>query len=355
MMGDNLQIPTEDAQAALRFCRSLARGMDRVRSKEESAASHARAVCDPELSLVIPVFNEAENVEILHSRLTDVLTGVGMSYEIIFVNDGSRDNGAEILQGLSGKDRHIVVLELSRNFGHQAAVSAGIDHARGNAVIVMDADLQDPPEVLPEFIAEWKNGFDVVYAIRRKRKEGWLKNNAYALFYRVLRWVSDIKIPLDAGDFCIMDRKVVDLMGSMPERNRFIRGIRSWVGFRQKGLAYERDKRYAGRPKYELYNLMGLALDGLLSFSRKPLRIASVLGLLVSLTATAMGICYILKKMTVGLNPPGFATTITAIFFLAGMNLLTLGVIGEYIGRIYDEVKKRPLYVVRRVWRRAEG
>ena len=246
-------------------------------------------------------------------------------------------------------DAHVTVVELARNFGHQVAVSAGLDYARGQATIVIDGDLQDPPEVLPEFIAKWREGYDVVYAIREQRKEGWWKRAAYTTFYRLLRRVTNIEIPLDAGDFCIMDRRVVDLLVSMPERNRFVRGIRSWLGFRQIGLAYERHARNAGQPKYTFSRLLGLAFDGLISFSYTPLRLASLSGLGISLLSFLFAAFYTIKKITVGLYPPGFATIVVAIFFLTGIQLITIGVIGEYIGRIFDEVKQRPLYVVRRV------
>ena len=229
------------------------------------------------------------------------------------------------------------------------AISAGLDFAQGDAVIVMDADLQDPPEVLPRFIAKWREGHDVVYAIRAQRKECWPKRVSYAAFYRLLRKVANVEIPLDAGDFCIMDRRVVNLLRSMPERNRFVRGIRSWVGLRQVGLPYERQARHAGRPKYTFGRLMLLALDGFISFSHTPLRMASLLGLGISLLSFLLAGFYFVKKLTTGLNPPGFATLVVAIFFLAGIQLITIGVMGEYVGRIFDEVKQRPLYVVRRV------
>jgi dolichol-phosphate mannosyltransferase len=215
----------------------------------------------------------------------------------------------------------------------------------------MDADLQDPPEMLPEFITKWQDGYDVVYAIREQRPEWWLKRIAYATFYRLLRRVANVEIPLDSGDFCIMSRQVVDQLIRMPERNRFVRGIRSWVGLNQIGLPYKRDIRHAGRPKYTFGRLILLALDGLISFSHAPLRIASLSGLIISMLSFLLAVFYTVKKLTTGLNPPGFATLVVAIFFLAGIQLITIGVIGEYIGRIFDEVKQRPLYVVRRVIR----
>lgn len=305
-----------------------------------------------DLSVVIPVYNEQENLPELLSRLLKVLNTIGLSYEIVFVDDGSKDQSLSLLYQLSGQDEHLVVVELARNFGHQIAVSAGLDYVRGQGIVVMDADLQDPPEVLPQFIAKWQEGYEVVYAIRQQRKESWLKRVAYAVFYRILHQLADIDIPLDSGDFCIMDRRVVEILNAMPERNRFVRGIRSWVGFRQTGLAYERSTRYAGKSKYSFRKLLALALDGLISFSYVPLRVIAVAGFGVSAFSIALAIFYALKRILVGLNPPGFATLTVALFFLSGVQLITLGVIGEYIGRISDEVKQRPLYIVRRVTRR---
>jgi glycosyltransferase involved in cell wall biosynthesis len=304
---------------------------------------------EPDLSVVLPVCNEEDNIPILYSRLHSVLEKTGMDYEIIFVDDGSGDKSLERLHVLAAKDHHVMVVELARNFGHQVAITAGLDHARGNAVVVMDADLQDPPEVLPQLIAKLREGHDVVYAIRQQRKEGWLKRTTYAVFYRLLRRVANVEIPLDAGDFCIMDRTVVNLLRSMPERNRFVRGIRSWVGLRQTGLPYERQARNAGRPKYSFGRLMLLALDGLISFSYTPLRVASISGFGISVISFLLAGFFLIKKLTTGLDPPGFATLVVAIFFLAGIQLITVGIMGEYIGRIFDEVKRRPLYVVRRV------
>ena len=307
------------------------------------------AIPNPELSVVLPVCNEEENIPPLYRRLTAVLDAEEVSYEIIFVDDGSTDGSTGLLHGLAGDDPRVRVVELARNFGHQVAISAGLDFAQGDAVIIMDADLQDPPEVLPEFIAGWRAGNDVVYAIREQRKESWPKRVAYEAFYRMLRRVANVDIPLDAGDFCIMDRRVVNLLRAMPERNRFVRGIRSWVGLRQTGLPYERQARYAGQPRYTFARLMLLALDGFISFSHTPLRAASLLGLGISLLSFLLAGFYFVKKIIAGLSPPGFATLVVAVFFLAGIQLITIGVMGEYIGRIFDEVKQRPLYVVRRV------
>jgi dolichol-phosphate mannosyltransferase len=348
----SVEIPTEDAEAALRFCRGLARLMaDRPVAIGDEAGIVAadEAPLRPTLSVVIPVYNEEENLPALYARLTAVLDGVGLSYEMIFVDDGSRDGSLGLLGGLARHDGRVAVVELARNFGHQVAISAGLDHAGGEGVIVMDSDLQDPPEVLPRFIATWREGHDVVYAVREQRKEGWLWRLAYASFYRLLQHVAQIEIPLDAGDFCIMDRRVVELLNAMPERNRFVRGIRSWVGLDQVGLAYERQGRNAGRPKYTVSRLFYLALDGLVSFSVLPLRVITAIGFFVSAISIVLAVAYVIQRLTVGLYPPGFATLTVAIFFLSGIQLITIGVIGEYIGRIFEEVKRRPLYVVRRV------
>jgi dolichol-phosphate mannosyltransferase len=360
-----IPIPTDDSEAALRFCRRLAGLMEDVvefapiSAPRRVAFDDGAAIQDaqqlrPALSVVIPVFNEEDNLLNLHSRLTATLGQAGLSYEIVFIDDGSRDSSLSMLREFATTDKHVLVVELARNFGHQVAISAGLDHARGDGVVVMDSDLQDPPEVLPQFIEKWREGHDVVYAIRAQRKESWLKRVAYAAFYRLLQRVANIEIPLDAGDFCIMDRRVVDLLVGMPERNRFVRGIRSWVGLNQVGLAYERHARHAGKPKFTFTRLVYLALDGLVSFSYVPLRVITMLGFGVSLLSIVLAVFYAIKKLTVGLSPPGFATITVAIFFLAGMQLITIGVIGEYVGRIFEEVKRRPLYVVRRLsgWQR---
>lgn len=342
------EIPTQDAEAALAFCRALAQ----LLSANPNASVPPRAA-RPVLSVVIPVFNEQENLRELYRRLIAALERIENNFEILFVDDGSRDASLEILTQLAQNDARVTVIAFARNFGHQAAISAGLDQTRGEGVIVMDADLQDPPEALEQFVAQWRNGHDVVYAVREQRKEGWFKRTSYALFYRLLQRVANIDIPLDAGDFCIMDRRVVDLLVSMPERNRFVRGIRSWVGLDQVGLKYERAARYAGETKYSYGRLMTLALDGFVSFSFAPLRISSLMGIVISILSIILAIFYAVQKITVGLNPPGFATTIVAILFLAGIQLITIGVIGEYVGRIFEEVKRRPLYVTKSIIKQA--
>ena len=304
----------------------------------------------PRISVVLPVYNESENLPELTRRLHAVLEALGDSYEVIYVDDGSQDGTSGILGSLHATDPHIRVIRLSRNFGHQAAISAGIDHARGDVLVVMDADLQDPPEEIPNLLAHWQQGYHVVYAIRHQRKEGLLKRSAYGFFYRSLHQVANIDIPLDAGDFCALDRQVADVLRSMPERNRFIRGIRSWIGFRQIGVPYNRAARHAGKPKYGLFKLTRLALDGFFSFSYLPLRLASLVGLVVSIAGFILAVWTIYKRLVLPEFPSGFATIVVGMMFLGGIQLLALGVIGEYVGRIFDEVKQRPLYIVRERW-----
>ena len=305
-----------------------------------------------ELSVVIPFFNEEQNIPLLLEQLRKVISGMGINdYELIFVDDGSRDGTVRVLQSLMTDDERIVLVELSRNFGHQVAVSAGLDHAVGKAVVVMDADLQDPPSVVPELVKKWREGYDVAYAVRQNRKEHWLKRTAYKIFYRLLSRISSVTVPLDAGDFCCMDQRVVRILVAMPERTRFVRGLRCWVGLRQVGVPYDRDARYGGEPKYGFWRLVLLAIDGFVSLSHVPLRLVTTLGFIMSAFALMLGAFFIIKKMLIGLSPPGYASTMTAIFLLAGIQLVTIGVVGEYIGRIFDEVKGRPLYVLRRITR----
>jgi polyisoprenyl-phosphate glycosyltransferase len=306
----------------------------------------------PELSVVIPFFNEEQNIPLLLEQLRKVLAETGLDdCEMIFVDDGSRDGTATLLLSLMKEDERIVLVELSRNFGHQVAVSAGLDHAAGKAVVVMDADLQDPPSVVPELVKKWREGYDVVYAVRQNRKEHWLKRAAYKTFYRLLSRISNVVVPLDAGDFCCMDQRVVRILVAMPERTRFVRGLRCWVGLRQVGVPYDRDARYGGEPKYDFSRLLFLAVDGVVSLSRVPLRLVTTLGFIMSIFALFMGAFFAVKRILVGLSPPGYASIMTAIFLLSGIQMVTLGVVGEYIGRIFDEVKNRPLYVLRRVTR----
>jgi len=299
------------------------------------------------LSVVVPLYNEEDNISELHRRLDLTLRSLEISYEILFIDDGSRDETPALIHSLREKDQNLACVRLSRNFGHQAAVSAGIDHSRGQALIVMDGDLQDPPEVLPQFVAKWREGYEVVYAVRRYRKENLLKRGAYSTFYRLLNAISDLDIPLDSGDFCLMDRRVVDLLKHLPERMRFIRGLRSFVGFRQVGLAYERSARAAGQSKYTLRRLIGLALDGLVSFSSYPLRLVTQLGLVTIFVAMILGVWVLRDAFIHQTAPRGWASTVVVVLFMGAVQLFSIGILGEYLRLIFLEVKQRPTYIVR--------
>lgn len=300
------------------------------------------------LSVVLPVYNERETLEALRSRLIPILEELtGGSFEVIFVDDGSRDGSDQLLDGLNAADRRVKVIHLSRNFGHQAALQAGLDAATGDAVVLMDADLQDPPELLRRFCARWRQGHEVVYAVRRRRKEGRLKRAAYAVFYRTLHAIAEIDLPLDAGDFCLLDRRVVDTLIGLRERNRFLRGLRTWVGFRQIGVEYEREARVVGEPKYTLRKLVGLALSGYVGFSSKPLRASVWMGILTAGAGFLLGAGALATKLLGIYSPQGWVSTIAVILLTSGVQLLMLGVIGEYLARVYDEVRQRPLYVER--------
>ncbi|MBS4027060.1 MAG: glycosyltransferase family 2 protein [Ignavibacteriales bacterium] len=299
------------------------------------------------ISIVIPLYNEQETIPELHRRLTDAMKKVGDDYEIIFVNDNSKDNSFEVMKKFSQQDSHLKVIDLARNFGHQVAISAGIDSANGDAVILMDGDLQDPPELLPEMIAKWKSGFEVVYTMKKSRKENALKRFAFHSFYELMQRFSSIPIPMEAGNFSLMDRKVVSVLQTMQERNRYLAGMRAWIGFRQTGIWFDREARFAGKPQMTISRLINFALDGLFSFSNAPLRLATYVGFGSAFVAF-LGMLYVLyAKLFTNTALIGWASTILSILFIGGMILLTLGIIGEYVGRIYDEVKQRPLYVVR--------
>jgi dolichol-phosphate mannosyltransferase len=305
-------------------------------------------------SIVIPVFNEEDNLLTLYDRLITTSSSWDLPFEVILVDDGSTDKTLMGLKELHSRDPRFKYISFSRNFGHQTAVSAGLHKVSGEVVAVMDADLQDPPEELFRFLDKWREGYQVIYGIRKKRKENIFKRTAYYLFYRLLAWCSSIEIPLDSGDFCVMDRSIVDCLNAMPERNRFVRGLRSWVGYKQIGIPYERHRRFAGDVKYTLQKLMRLAFDGIINFSYRPLQITGAFGLLVCFLSFSGIVLYLvcraLNLKVFGLAPqdvPGFTTLILAILFIGGVQLLTLGIFGEYLGRIFDEVKQRPLYIVR--------
>lgn len=299
-------------------------------------------------SIILPVYNEQENIQTVYARVKKVLEKLSGAYELIFINDGSYDGTLHLLQKLHEQDKNVKVINFSRNFGHQIAVTAGLDSCRGEYVAILDADLQDPPEILPEFFAKLDEGYDCVYAIRKKRKENILKKFTYGTFYRLLRSIANTDIPLDSGDFCVMKRSVVDAINSLPERNRFVRGIRSWVGFKQIGLEYERASRSAGNSKYTLRKLFQLAFDGIFSFSYVPLQIMFYLGLtalIISLVGSVIAVY--MRFFTSAYNQvPGFATTIILVMFIGGLQLFSIGVVGEYLRRVYDEIKHRPLYIV---------
>jgi dolichol-phosphate mannosyltransferase len=330
-------IPTDDPAAALEFCRSL---------QALLKGTDATPV-PPELSVVLPVFNEVSNLAPLFERLCKTLEVlVPGSFELVFVDDGSSDGSAEYLTDLAARHPYVVALLLSRNFGHQAAVTAGLDHSRGRAAVIMDSDLQDEPEVIPALFEQWKAGYEVVYAVRRSRAEHGLLRACYKLFYRLLKSLAHIDIPVDAGDFSLLDRRAIHAMCSLRERHPFLRGIRSWVGFRQIGVPVDRSARNSGKSKYSLRALMELALDGLVGFSLIPLRCIAWAGGVLSLASVLLAGFYFIKRLSVGLYPPGFATLTVLVCFLAGIQLLTLGIMSEYLGRVLDEVKARPRYVV---------
>lgn len=298
------------------------------------------------ISVIIPVLDEERTVGELHRRLVAVLEAERADFEIIFIDDGSTDGTAAALRALHGRDPRVKSVHFARNFGHQAAISAGLRAAEGDAVIAMDGDLQDAPESLPAFLGRWREGYEVVYAVRERRPESWLKRLAYRVFYRVLQRISHIALPLDSGDFSLMDRRVVDVINAMPERTRFVRGMRSWAGFRQIGVPQVRDERFAGRPKYTYWKLVRLALDGLIGFSYRPLQLASTFGAAVSVVSMLLAVVLVVLKLVHGIPLVGWTSLIVAVLFLGGVQLICLGILGEYVGRIYDEVRQRPPYIV---------
>lgn len=304
---------------------------------------------NPTYSFVIPVFNEEGVLEALHQRLSRVADSLDGPSEFILVDDGSSDRTAEVARELHSMDERVKLVTFSRNFGHQLAISAGLDFASGEAVVIMDGDLQDPPEVVPEMAERWRQGFDVVYAVRSGREgETPFKRATASLFYRLLRRMTNVDMPLDAGDFRLVDRRVAGIVSNMPEPDRYLRGMFAWVGFRQTAVAYERAERFAGETKYPLARMMKFATDALLSFSTAPLRLTLATGFVIAGVAFAVGIAAILVKLLGGFTVPGWASLIVVLSFFSGVQLIVLGTIGLYVGRIYAQGKNRPLYLVAR-------
>lgn len=302
----------------------------------------------PDISVIAPVFNEVESLPEFYRRVKTVLDGLNLSWELLLVDDGSTDGSTELIRQLAKEDWRVRALIFARNFGHQLAVTAGLDHCRGRAAIIIDSDLQDPPEVMADLIAKWQEGYEVVYAVRAEREgESWFKLFTASLFYRLIYRITDVKIPLDTGDFRLLDRQVVEVLKTMRERHRFLRGMSVWVGFRQTGVQYRRAARFAGQTKYPLRKMLKFAFDAITSFSYLPLQIATYLGFAAaSLSILAIPIVIILRQS--GMQAfLGQATTLIAVLFLGGVQLISLGILGEYIGRLYDEAKGRPLYILR--------
>ncbi len=301
------------------------------------------------ISIVIPMYYEEEVAEECYNRVTTVLTKIeNYEYEVIFVNDGSKDKTLDILEKIASKDKHIKIISFSRNFGHQAAVTAGLKFVTGDAIVIIDADLQDPPELIPEMLKLWEQGNEVVYGKRKVREgESRFKLLTASMFYKTLNALSDVEIPKNTGDFRLVDRKVVDVINSLPEHNKFLRGLFSWVGFKQYEYEYNRKERFAGKTKYPLKKMLKLAADGIISFSTKPLKLLAGLGI-ISILLSMVILIYALISFAFNLNnlSPGWTSLMVAITFFAGVQLLSIWVIAEYIGRIYDETKNRPQYII---------
>jgi glycosyltransferase involved in cell wall biosynthesis len=301
----------------------------------------------PKFSVVAPIFNEIGNLQELYKRVSTVLDGTGESWEIVLVDDGSSDGSTEKIVELYEQDARVRPVIFSRNFGHQIAVTAGLDYSRGEAVVIIDSDLQDPPEVIHAMIEKWREGYEVVFAVRTEREgETWFKEFTASLFYRLIYRITDVAIPMDTGDFRLLDRKAVDVMGSMRERHRFLRGMSVWVGFKQIGVPYKREARFAGETKYPLRKMTRFATDAITSFSYFPLQLASYLGFFSAMLSILAIPIVVYLRLTGSQAFFGQATTLIAVLFIGGVQLISLGILGEYIGRVYDEVKHRPLYVV---------
>ena len=305
----------------------------------------------PKYSFIIPIYNEEETISEMYRRMRAVMDRMDGTVELILINDGSRDRSLPLLRELHDKDSRVCYLSLARNFGHQIAVTAGLNFSMGQIVVILDADLQDSPELIPDMVEKWRQGYQVVYAQRtQRRQESWFKRFTAYSFYRLLKQLADVDIPTDTGDFCLLDRQVVEVLNAMPERNRYIRGLRSWIGFRQTAIRFERDPRFAGEVKYTFRKSLALAINGLVSFSTVPLRISTYVGLLAAIASILMALLILYWRIFVPNSPlTGFTIVLMATFFLGAVQLVSIGILGEYIGRIYEEVKGRPLYTLAEV------
>ncbi|MBI2239332.1 MAG: glycosyltransferase family 2 protein [Magnetospirillum gryphiswaldense] len=316
----------------------------------------AETVVPPVLSLVVPMFNESGNLDKLFARLSQVMAEIDVSYEIVCVDDGSRDDSVALALAHRDRDPRIKVVELSRNFGKELALTAGLRHTAGQAVVMIDADLQHPPEVIKDMLDKWREGFEMVIAVRRDREqESAVKRMAAKLFYDLFGRVSEVRLPQGAGDFRLLDRKVVNVLNNMPEHSRFMKGLYAWVGFRQTSIPFDVAERAHGETKFNLFRLYRLAIDGITSFTSLPLKVWTFMGMLVASFALLYGFVFIVKTLILGIDVPGYPSLIVAITFFSGVQLISLGVIGEYLGRVFSEVKNRPLYVVREAHGCAEG
>jgi len=302
---------------------------------------------DSRLSVVVPVFNEEKVLSEFHRRLADVLDKLSAQSDIIYVNDGSTDNSLHEIRRLKTEDDRVAIVDLSRNFGKEIAMTAGFDHARGDAVVVIDADLQDPPELIPEMIKHWREGYDVVYAQRTSRAgESVVKKTTAHLFYRIMQKLSRVDIPRDAGDFRLLSRRAVDALAGLREQHRFMKGLFAWIGYPQKAVPYRRDPRHDGKTKWNYIGLWNFAIEGITSFSTLPLKAATYLGMLTAFSAFLFGMFIVIKTLLYGNPVPGYPSLLVVVLFLGGIQLMALGVIGEYLGRMFDETKGRPLYLI---------
>ncbi|MDR2600426.1 MAG: glycosyltransferase family 2 protein [Oscillospiraceae bacterium] len=309
----------------------------------------------PVYSVVVPAYNEQEVITESYNRLTKVMKSIGETYELLFVNDGSKDNTANIIAGFCQNDESVRLINFTRNFGHMAAISAGMENARGQAIFIIDADLQDPPEIFPEMAEKWKEGYHVVYGKRTKRKgESFFKKLTAKVFYRFLRSMTSVDLPSDTGEFRLIDRKVCDAVNKLPEKNRYIRGLVSWVGFKQTPVEYVREERFAGTTKYPFRKMMAFAMDAITSFSHKPLKLATTLGMIISIASFLYILLVLYQHFFTDLNIAGWASTIAAILLTQGIVLMILGLMGEYIGRIYSELQNRPTYIIQEIIEKEE-